>query len=181
MAKKALPHLDLLRKFLDYDGATGIFLWLEKPSRRTRAGSVAGSTNTLGYRQISIDGLAYLAHRVAWKLETGCDPVNDIDHINGDKSDNRIANLCEITRTQSKWKQGKYANNKSGHKGVSWHKATCKWSAQIGIPGKNRNLGLFTDINDAAAAYATAATALHGKFLNLGTKGNNNDNDNQQI
>lgn len=170
MAIKILPPIDLLRNQLDYDSETGIFVWLVKPYKKTPSGSVAGSTYGQGYRYIGIDGIRYSAHRLAWKMTTGSDPVNNIDHINGDKSDNKIANLREATKSQNQYNQGKHADNTSGHKGVCWDKAHGKWKAQISINGKNKYIGIFTDINDAAAAYAAAAERLHGDFLNLGTK-----------
>lgn len=181
MAINILPPAEELCNILDYDPETGIFLW--KVSRRgtSGVGSVAGRIDNSSYRRIKIGGNYYLAHRLAWKMSYGVDPTDEIDHKNGIRLDNRICNLRKATRSENQRNIAKYNNNKSGFKGVSWDKSRRKWIVAIKNNNKQKTLGRFTDINDAAAAYATAATALHGEFLNLGTKENNNDNDNQQI
>ena len=173
MAKNILPPAEELRNILDYDPETGIFLWKVSRQGTSGIGSVAGR-NLNGYRHIKISGIRYSAHRLAWKMTTGFDPVNEIDHINGERSDNRIANLREATRSENVRNQGKRTTNTSGHKGVSFNKPTGKWVTKIVIAGKKKHIGYFTDIHEAAASYAAAATASHGEFLNLGTKGNNN-------
>ena len=174
MAKKALPQLDLLCKVLDYDPETGSLFWRAKVAKKIRIGDLAGRITNKGYCQIQLIGNCYLAHRIAWKMHTGADPIDQIDHINGCKSDNRIANLREATQSENLYNQQLYRSNTSGHKGVSWHKRIMQWYSYINVNGERKNLGYFPDLNDAVAAYAAAATVLHGEFLNLGTKGNNN-------
>ena len=113
-------------------------------------------------RSQEIDGKAptALLHRVIVAAPYGL----DVDHISGDGLDNRRANLRLATRSQNIQNQGIGSRNTSGFKGVTWLKQKAKWKAQIGFEGSNRHLGLFTDINDAAAAYAAASKQLHGQF-----------------
>lgn len=106
----------------------------------------------------------YLGHRVAWLLHHGAWPVHGIDHINGDKSDNRIANLREATQHQNGGNQRLRRNNTSGFKGVCWDTWTNRWVATIMAHGKHHNLGRFDSPEDAHAAYMTAAVELYGDF-----------------
>ena len=88
----------------------------------------------------------------------------EIDHINGNKLDNRRSNLRACTRQQNKLNRGPYANNKSGMKGVSWHAQTSKWRATIRFNNKITHLGLFNSKDAAHHAYSEAASRLHGDF-----------------
>lgn len=87
-----------------------------------------------------------------------------IDHKNRDRSDNRLANLREASRSQNAWNRGLDRRNTSGHKGVTFVRATGKWRAIIGFKGKFIFLGGYKTKEAAAKAYADAATRLHGEF-----------------
>jgi hypothetical protein len=91
-------------------------------------------------------------------------PTHLLDHINGSKSDNRLSNLREATKAQNGANTRLSVNNSSGYKGVRWHTAAKKWVAKIKINYKSIHLGLFTDIEDAAAAYQAAALKYFGEF-----------------
>jgi hypothetical protein len=91
-----------------------------------------------------------------------------VDHRKGAKLDNRKAALRVATKAQNNENRKINSNNTSGHKGVSWHKATKKWQAQIKHEGKKINLGRFTDLEGAAKAYREAAVRLHKEFANFG-------------
>ena len=95
MKPDKLSELDLsnLKDLLDYDYKSGFFFWKVRSSARARIGNVAGGVENSGYRRIRIKGEAYLAHRLAWYYYYGRIPEIDIDHINGNKDDNRIENL----------------------------------------------------------------------------------------
>lgn len=88
----------------------------------------------------------------------------EVDHIDGDGLNNQRCNLRHATRTQNKTNTGKYRNNKSGFKGVYWDPRANKWRAQIRANGKKYCLGLFTEAEDAHAAYCAASDAHHGAF-----------------
>ena len=99
-------------------------------------------------------------HRVI----AGTPPGFETDHIDGDGLNNRKANLRIATNVHNQHNQRLQSNNSSGVKGVSWHKATNKWAAHIGIARRRKHLGLFSNLDDAAAAYARASAELHGEF-----------------
>lgn len=91
----------------------------------------------------------------------------EVDHIDGNGLNNCRENLRICTRNQNRQNVGAMKNNKSGYKGVSWHRATNKWLAQIRANGKHYHLGLFTDPEEASAAYIEACKNYHGAFANL--------------
>lgn len=127
----------------------------------------AGCENANGYRQIWFDGKQHMEHRVAWFLFYGKWPDRQVDHINGDRSDNRISNLRLATNSENLCNRRKPRNNTSGYKGVSWIKRYGAWQATIRVKGKNKNLGLFATREGAADAYRQAALRYHGEFANL--------------
>ena len=146
---------EALREQMDYDPETGSFYW--KPRR---AGCPGG-----GYWQIRIKGRCYYAHQLAWLYVHGEWPSEEIDHINRDRLDNRIANLRAADRCQNQ--QNKLqSNNKSGFKGVSLHnpRLAKPWQAQITVRGQHHHLGNFSTPEEAHEAYKEAAARLHGEF-----------------
>lgn len=106
----------------------------------------------------------YAAHRLAWVYVHGIIPSNMIDHINGDKDDNRIANLREATSSQNQRNTVKKSTNKSGYKGVCWHKRQKKWQVSIRYDGKPHHIGYFDNVLDASNAYIIASNTFHGEF-----------------
>lgn len=157
---KQLPTQERILALLDYSADTGEFRWRANRTGRAKAGSLAGRVDPAGYRQISIDGSAYSAHRLAWVACHGVMPDGmQIDHINCDRSDNRIANLRLATASQN------HANRrpKNGTKGATRHR-TGKWQSIIRKGSLTVYLGLFPTRQDAEAAYAAAATELYGEY-----------------
>lgn len=151
-----------LRNILNYNPLTGVFTWSIRRKGGRGIGKEAGARMSHGYRSIGIDGRDYTAHRLAWLYVHGEWPAAYIDHINGDRADNRISNLRDVS--QSVNMQNVYApksNNKSGFRGVSWHKQRSKFAARIKVDGKYRSLGLFESPEKAAAAYIAAKRELH--------------------
>lgn len=149
-----------LKELLDYDPGTGLF------TRRIgrggeAAGSVAGTTNNDGYVRIHIDKKLYRAHRLAWLYIHGEFPPNQIDHINRQRSDNRIENLRPSTQRENNQNQSKPRSNTSGVVGVHWYKRIGKWQAYIMLNKRNIHLGYFDSLEEAAAARAAAKAKLH--------------------
>lgn len=151
-----------LQELLHYNRETGDFTWLPTRSRTAKAGAVAGTLSTkAGYRYIRVGGKAYLAHRLAFFYMTGAWPVHQMDHYNGIRDDNRWGNLREATNAENQQNQAMHSNNTSGFMGVSWHRQTEKWRAQIKVAGRRKSLGLFTTPESAHAAYLTAKAEHH--------------------
>lgn len=117
-----------------------------------------------GYKHGAIFGELHRAHRIIWMMVNGRDPKVHIDHINGDKADNRIANLREATTSENKFNIGLRSDNMSGFKGVSWIRRRSNWQSEIAASGKRRNLGYFSTAEEAARAYDAAAKEMHGHF-----------------
>lgn len=146
-----------LKARLTYDPVTGLFA---RPD-----GSVVSTTTENGYVVVRLFDRLYRAHRLAWLYVHGCFPPNDTDHVNGVRSDNRIANLRLATRSQNL--QNKRGRSTSGFKGVVTHsdvRRTNRYGAQIWHGGKNVWLGWHLTAEEAGAAYAAAAKQLFGEF-----------------
>jgi len=150
----------------EYNQDTGIFTWKRKPCNTVNAGDVAGSKNAIGYLQLMVCNKKYSAHRIAWLISYGEWP-DVIDHINGDRSDNRIKNLRNTDMTGNARNKCIQKNNKSGYKGVSFDKINKKWVAYIIGDGKHINLGRFSNVEDAAYAYREAAKRYYGEYANV--------------
>lgn len=151
---------------VNYDPDTGTFALVTKFGSKTgkECGFIAQSD---GYRRISIKGKPALAHRVAWFIVHGYWPSQQIDHANGDRSDNRISNLRVATISEQRWNSRKKPWNKSGFKGVCWDKRRGKWLAQIMANRKQHHIGRFDCIGKAIAAHRAKAKELHGEFARM--------------
>ncbi len=161
-----------LRSILDYNAETGEFRFKHDPRKKPNINSrdtkrPAGSIGVNGRRAIKIGGRRYYCNRLAWLFVYGRWPHDQIDHINGDRLDDRIANLREATPQQNNYNVGITSRNRSGHKGVHWNSRYRKWQADIRVAGKKRFLGRFDDIETATAAYERAATDLHAEFARV--------------
>lgn len=128
------------------------------------AGQIAGTKcKTHGYISIRIDKKVYRAHWLVWLYHYGYLP-KEIDHINRNRSDNRIENLRECSRSQNIANKPMQSNNTSGYKGVHWRKGRKKWQVRIKIDGKQRSLGHFDCIKDAIKTSKEARTGWYGNF-----------------
>ena len=166
MAAKTLPDIDTLHQLLRYEPETGKLFWKERedvPSQwNARYAGKEAFTCVMGagYKQGSINSTLLYAHRVIMAMVIGEWPPEDVDHINGDRADNRLCNLRLATRSENMRNMKLPSRNASGCIGVSWDKGTQKWLAQIGIDGRNKYLGVFTSKADAIAARKAAEAEL---------------------
>jgi hypothetical protein len=166
MAKpKPLPSIAQVQSIFNYDQHSGVFYWKINAGTNKTMGNPAGCVNRTGYVQLKVAGKLFLAHRLAWLVSTGQDPVGlQIDHINGIKIDNRLCNLRLATNSQNSCNKKLSRRNTSGYKGVSYSKQGQKWRADIRINGKQTLIGLFDTPELAHMAYCEAAAELHGDF-----------------
>jgi hypothetical protein len=162
----SLLSVERLREVLRYDAATGVFTWRVARNNRNPIGAVAGnSPGRGGYTRIRIDRRAHSAHRLAWLYVTGEWPSGEIDHKDGNPSNNAISNLRQASRAQNEWNKDAPRTNTSGVKGVNWNRAERKWHAKIMVGGRRLHLGLFANLADAAVAYRRAADENFGQFV----------------
>lgn len=148
-----------LKELLVYKPQTGVFEWLVGKGAGTEAG---GKDKKNGYMRIKVDGVLYRTHRLAWLYMTGAFPIDHVDHRDGDRTNNRWANLRPAViaeNNQNSWIPR--SNSVSGVRGVSWYPLYSKWRAVIGIQGKTINIGYFDSIEEAAAAYTAKKIDIH--------------------
>lgn len=139
-------------------------------------GKSVGAKRTNGYLGVCVDYKVYLAHRIIWQMVYGDVPANmQIDHINGNKADNRIANLRLVTHQQNNMNRPLQSNNKSGQHGVFWNNGRAKWQSRIIVSRKQIHLGFFKSQKDAVKAREQAEKSYgfssgHGRQM-LATHG----------
>ena len=153
---------ELAKKRIDYNRETGIFTWAES-GRGIRMSATAGCADVHGYWKIKLGRKAYRAHRLAWLIVYGEWPSSDLDHINGDRLDNRLENLREATHSLNMQnKRSAMKNNKSsGLLGVTWNKQHKKWQSKIMVNKVFHHVGYFNCPDEAHAAYLQKKRALH--------------------
>ena len=127
-----------------------------------------GNVNGQGYIITTFRKIRYRAHRIIWFLVKGEQPPENLDHINNDKTDNRIENLRVATTAQNAHNERTPINNTSGVKGILWDKQTSKWRGQVKANGKKHCAGRHTDIKDAENAVRELREKLHGEYANHG-------------
>lgn len=150
-----------LRELLSYDHETGVFIWRIRSAQRMHIGDIAGCRHIEGYRHIRVDRSRYLSHRLAWLYVYGAWPLHEIDHIDGNKSNNAIGNLRDVPRLINMQNRRKMMlpNRSSDLIGVSAHGS--RWAAAITTDGTRLYLGHFDSQDQAHAAYVAAKRQLH--------------------
>lgn len=144
-----------IRENLEYDRATGKLFWVNNRGGVLCNGNEAGSIKD-GYLRVEIAGKSVYAHRIAWFLHYGAWPEKEIDHINGNPTDNRIENLRDVSRWEN-------LSNMSIHRkgklvGTKFDKRRIKnpWRSQIGLNGEQKHLGCFSTELEAHLAHMEA-------------------------
>jgi hypothetical protein len=164
---------ELVRSILNYNPKTGIFIWrhrtdisadyIERWNKRY-AGKKAGDMSNPRHVGIEIYKITYVAHRLAWLIQTGTWPIRHVDHVDGNPHNNTWNNLRQADDSQNSCNSKIRKTSKSGYKGVSWSSQHKKWIAQIQFRKKREFLGLFKTPKEAHAAYCKAAERLHKEF-----------------
>lgn len=187
MKSNRLSSPDVLRRLLTYVPETGRLFWKKRAVEfvggdkaslakrqanvdmwnRLYAGQEAFTANENGYRAGAVLGVPCKAHRVAYAIYHGEHPPAEIDHINGDKADNRIKNLRAVNHGENAKNTAIYSNNRSGTPGVCWCSYHKSWDVKIGLGGRQVRIGRFKDKDDAVAA-RKKAEMLHGYHPNHG-------------
>lgn len=160
------------RELLTYDRVSGVFTWRAEARAGVknsvvchRAGDRAGTRRKDGRNVIRLDGRIYLGYRVAWLMETGEWPDGEIDHINGDPTDDSFANLRVVSRRLNQQNIRRAQANKTscGYLGVyaNQRNATSPWRACITLDGKHKQIGVYRTPEEAHAAYVNAKRLIH--------------------
>ena len=180
-----LPEISFLRHILTYDKDAGKLHWKPrtqdmfdgsknpiKECKRWNArysGKEAFAINHKGYRTGYILNKRYYAHRVIWAMHYGREPMHNIDHIDGNPSNNHIDNLRDVPQSMNGLNQKMKSNNTSGVTGVSWHSRDECWYASIVKNGKSKHIGKFLNFEDAVVARKNAEKEL-SFHINHGVK-----------
>lgn len=151
-----------LKRELYYDPGTGLFTWAPTRSSRARVGKVAGTLRPDGYLQIRICGQTFLAHRWAVLYMTGRWPAEEVDHVNGIRTDNRWENLREATRQQNAANQKRRTGHRPLPRGVK--KYLKRFRARIHVGDTDYHLGMFDTPEEASREYEEVAELVHGVF-----------------
>lgn len=162
--RNPLPSSEILHSLFTYEPDTGLLRW--KINRaQMKIGDVAGAQRGEGgYVQVSVNRKLYRAHLIIWKMVTGKEPTNQIDHWDTVKNNNRWENLREATKSQNSANRGLMATNTSGAKCVFWYKAYQKWAVQIWKDGKAHFGGYHEEFEAATARSESMQKELYGKF-----------------
>jgi hypothetical protein len=155
---------ETLKQKLEYNAVTGNFVWMVVGKNGSAFyGAPAGTVGKRGYLSVKIEGINYKCHRLAWLYTYGTLPLG-IDHIDGDKLNNRIDNLRECTQSTNTMNRARGSNNTSGFKGVSWYPSRSKWLARCSAHGKRKHIGFYDTAEEANTAYMDYAKKVHGEF-----------------
>lgn len=148
-----------LRRTVDYDPGTGVFHWIRTDGHRA-AGNVAGTRDSGGYLRFCVDNTRHRAHRLAWLYVHGVWPSGVIDHINGDKTDNRMANLRDVSHAVNIQNQ-RHASARSRTSVLGVYRQGNRFTAQIQVAKRSVHIGCFATVEEAHDAYLKKKRELH--------------------
>lgn len=157
---------DLVREYIGYNRDTGVLFWLKNRGMRGVAGREIKRRNPGGYAEINFAGKSYLAHRIIWWLVFGAEPDGEIDHINGNRADNRLSNLRLADRAQNARNCKVRSTSSTGVKGVSRDRNTFRASCYA--KGVRHYLGNYKTIEAAETAVREFREKNHNEFCNHG-------------
>lgn len=157
---------DRLRELVDFDPGTGVFtqrIVYEGQRARWKAGRVSGSiSKQSGYLTLRVDGKNFQAHRLAWLHVHGTWPTAEIDHRDGDRRNNCMSNLRDVSRRENAGNMQRVrADSATGVQGVSPYKKTGRFQAQVRHNGRCHYLGTYDTVEQARAVYVDAKAKLH--------------------
>ena len=164
---KEILTIENIRFMFEYDEESGIIKWKNPLTTRTSKGDIVNNKDSKGYLRVNICGAGYVkAHRVAWMHFYGnaLKSSEHIDHINGNRCDNRIANLRIASIKENLRNTKKHIDGNAPYKGITFNKKCNKWQAQISGGGKYKYIGLFADPKLAAIEYDSHAIEIYGEF-----------------
>lgn len=161
---KIQPSVERLRELFSYDDGK---LIRRIPVSGNSAGSVVGCLRNNGYLQTCVDYKQMLNHRIIFALHHGYIP-RFVDHVDGNKLNNKIENLREATKVQNGWNSKAPKTNTSGVKGVDWSVVSNKWRARCRVSGVVKHIGLFDTIEQAKNAVENYRNNNHGEFARHG-------------
>jgi hypothetical protein len=159
MTKLTTVPVAKARKVLAYDPESGAITWRVAKGKDAKPGDVAGCVHPSGYRRIGVCGALIYAHRLAWILYHGRDPVGEIDHINGERDDNRIANLRDVPPAMNN--QNIRVSPLSGARALK----SGRWYTTVPFMGCTVRAGLFDTDAEAHAMYVALKKRLHDGFV----------------
>lgn len=151
---------DQLKEVLHYCPETGVFTWLKPQCLGHRAGTNHVTHSGKTYRRLRLSGRWYKEHKLAFLYMTGSFPFDQVDHENGNGTDNRWTNLRDISVTENNQNKKMPITNTSGTVGVSWDRTKNRWYAYISVKDTNKSIGRFTSKDDAIAARKAAEVEL---------------------
>ena len=162
---KAILTQCRLKEFLRYDEKTGLFTRIKLckfSNKKTVIGELVKTRANLGYLRLCLNGNEYLVHRLVWLYIHGAWPKDQIDHINGIRDDNRIANLRECTMSQNMQNlRSPFPTNSTGYQGVAFCNTKKRFRTNIRINGKRIHIGYFKTALEASEAYLREKRKLH--------------------
>ena len=155
---------ELLNELFEYKNGI-LYSKVDRYKTAIKKGNVVGSISAQGYLRTCINYKSYKLHRLIFMMFYGYMPV-EIDHVNGNKTDNRIENLREVSHSQNEWNKSKTVRNTTGIKNITFENG--KWRVRIGANNKTINVGVFDNLELAELVAQEARNKYHGNFANHG-------------